>query len=183
MGLLTSLWHLAEHIYLQVFIIVYVTFQNVLSLIFAPTAPPPKGADALLHRPRIAIIGAGLTGVSAASHCVGHGCDVKIFETRPKDKGLGGIWSVCPSSAANVSARADHMYTARQLDLGPSSAQRHVPIPSIRKMGERVPDARTDQVRNNQPLEAIQPRKPHGLQHARGFSRKKLGREMDYKWR
>lgn len=92
MGPLT-VWHLAEHIYLQIFILCYVTLQNILSLVFAPTPPPPKEA-AKLHRPRIAIIGAGLTGISAASHCVGHGCDVKIFESRSKEKGLGGIWSV-----------------------------------------------------------------------------------------
>lgn len=93
MSILTSLWHLAEHIYLQIFILCYVTLQNILSLVFAPTPPPPQDA-AKLHRPRIAIIGAGLTGISAASHCVGHGCDVKIFESRSKEKGLGGIWSV-----------------------------------------------------------------------------------------
>ncbi|EHK97331.1 putative Dimethylaniline monooxygenase [Glarea lozoyensis 74030] len=45
-----------------------------------------------LGRPKIAIIGAGLTGVSAAAHCVGHGFDVQIFEAGPKEH-LGGIWS------------------------------------------------------------------------------------------
>ena len=35
------------------------------------------------------------TGVSAASHCVGHGFDVTIFEAGD-EKNLGGIWSVSP---------------------------------------------------------------------------------------
>jgi hypothetical protein len=69
----------------------YLFFQKILDLIFSPAPPPPSGH---LRRPRIAVIGAGLTGVSSAAHCVGHGFDVKIFEAKPKEKGLGGIWSV-----------------------------------------------------------------------------------------
>lgn len=58
--------------------------------IFSPIPPAP---GARLRRPRIAIIGAGLTGVSAASHCVGHGFDVVLFEAGDQSH-LGGIWSV-----------------------------------------------------------------------------------------
>ena len=65
-------------------------WQLVVSKITAPV-PPAKGQR--LRRPRIAIIGAGLTGVAAASHCVGHGFDVTIFEAGPR-KNLGGIWAV-----------------------------------------------------------------------------------------
>lgn len=68
----------------------YQIFQWVLDKVLSPTPPPPH-AD--LKRPKIAIIGAGLTGVSAASHCVGHGFDCRIFEAGPKEN-LGGIWSV-----------------------------------------------------------------------------------------
>lgn len=64
--------------------------QWVLDKVFSP-APPPPGVK--LHRPNIAVIGAGLTGISAASHCVGHGFDVSIFEAEGRDH-LGGIWSV-----------------------------------------------------------------------------------------
>ncbi|TEB35157.1 FAD/NAD-P-binding domain-containing protein [Coprinellus micaceus] len=39
---------------------------------------------------RVAIIGAGLTGVSSAAHCIAHGFDVVIYEAGPK---LGGIWA------------------------------------------------------------------------------------------
>lgn len=68
----------------------YSILQWVLDKILSPTPPPPH---AHLTRPRIAVIGAGLTGVSAASHCVGHGFDVTIFEAG-SETNLGGIWSV-----------------------------------------------------------------------------------------
>lgn len=69
--------------------------QAVLTYIFSPTPPPPTANGSNnLPRKRVAVIGAGLTGVSSAAHCVGHGFDVQIFESRPKEKGLGGIWSV-----------------------------------------------------------------------------------------
>ncbi|KAI9706121.1 MAG: hypothetical protein M1836_005527 [Candelina mexicana] len=68
---------------------VYQLTQWVLDQLLSPVPPPP---NANLSRPRIAIIGAGLTGVSSASHCVGHGFDVVIFEAGGRDN-LGGIWS------------------------------------------------------------------------------------------
>jgi NADPH-dependent 2,4-dienoyl-CoA reductase/sulfur reductase-like enzyme len=79
-----------ENPILHPFVFLYVLWQNLLNLLLSPNAPQP---GAKLARPKIAIIGAGLTGVSAASHCVGHGFDVQIFEAGPK-KNLGGIWSV-----------------------------------------------------------------------------------------
>jgi cation diffusion facilitator CzcD-associated flavoprotein CzcO len=71
------------------FLLIYSFIQYVLSRLLSPAPPPPQ---AKLHRPRIAIIGAGLTGVSAAAHCIGHGFDVQLFESRPREN-LGGIWS------------------------------------------------------------------------------------------
>jgi len=71
--------------------LLYQIWQWLLNLILAPSSPKP---GLILSRPKIAIIGAGLTGVSAAAHCVGHGFDVQIFESRPREN-LGGIWSVC----------------------------------------------------------------------------------------
>ena len=68
----------------------YGILQWILDKLLSPTPPPPH---ANLGRPKIAIIGAGLTGVSSASHCVGHGFDVTIFEAGD-EKSLGGIWSV-----------------------------------------------------------------------------------------
>lgn len=60
----------------------YLIIQNILDFFLSPNAPPP---NANLSRPKVAIIGAGLTGVSSASHCVGHGFDVHIFEAGGKD--------------------------------------------------------------------------------------------------
>ena len=72
------------------FSFIYPLIQWLLDFIFAPNPNPPRGR---LSRPRIAIIGAGLTGVSSAAHCVGHGFDVTIFEAGDEGN-LGGIWSV-----------------------------------------------------------------------------------------
>ena len=72
----------------------YLLLQSILDLIFSPSPPPPGAKGGKIQRQRIAVIGAGLTGVSSAAHCVGHGFDVKIFEARSKEHGLGGIWSV-----------------------------------------------------------------------------------------
>jgi Flavin-binding monooxygenase-like len=69
----------------------YAVLQWLLNKLLSPV-PPPPGAN--LRSPRIAVIGAGLTGVSAASHCIGHGFDTTIFETGDKDS-IGGIWTVC----------------------------------------------------------------------------------------
>ena len=69
---------------------VYTLLQWVFDKVFSPEPPPP---GATLHRPKIAVIGAGLTGVSAASHCIGHGFDVALFEAGGNDH-VGGIWTV-----------------------------------------------------------------------------------------
>jgi len=72
------------------FLALYAIWQRLLDIILAPTPPPP---NANLSRRKIAVIGAGLTGVSAASHCVGHGFDVVLFEAGDRDS-VGGIWTV-----------------------------------------------------------------------------------------
>jgi NADPH-dependent 2,4-dienoyl-CoA reductase/sulfur reductase-like enzyme len=69
---------------------IYWFIQIILDKILSPNPPPP---NAKLSGPKIAVIGAGLTGVSAASHCVGHGFDTVIFEAGDEDS-VGGIWTV-----------------------------------------------------------------------------------------
>jgi len=81
-----------ENFILHPFVFFYQVLQFFLDKILSPN--PPIDKDHLI-RPKIAVIGAGLTGVSAASHCVGHGYDVRIFEAGPREE-LGGIWSVSP---------------------------------------------------------------------------------------
>lgn len=80
--------------FLQIFSLFYMVFQNILNWIFAPNPPPPASIAANVPKKRVAVIGTGLTGVSSAAHCIGHGFDVQLFESRSKDEGLGGIWSV-----------------------------------------------------------------------------------------
>lgn len=69
---------------------IFQVIQPIIIKIFSPDPPPPRHH---LPGPRIAIIGAGITGVSSAAHCVGHGFEVTLFEAGD-EKHLGGIWSV-----------------------------------------------------------------------------------------
>jgi len=67
----------------------YHLYERIVIWLFSPKPPTP---GAVLRGPKIAIIGAGITGVSSAAHCVGHGCDVVLFEGRTEEY-LGGIWA------------------------------------------------------------------------------------------
>lgn len=71
----------------------YQFLQWLADKILSPTPPSPC---AHLSRPKIAVIGAGITGVTSAAHCIGHGFDVVIFEAGGEEN-IGGIWSVSPS--------------------------------------------------------------------------------------
>lgn len=96
-----SSWaNLLRHPFVNAFTFVYLVFQAVINWVFAPSPPPSASCLRGLPEKRIAVIGAGLTGVSAAAHCVGHGFHVQIFEARSKDKGLGGIWSRVNSTSS-----------------------------------------------------------------------------------
>lgn len=66
-------------------------YQWLANKMLAPR-PPPQDAHQRPDRPTIAIIGAGITGVTAAAHCVGHGFDVVLFDAAPRS-GLGGVWT------------------------------------------------------------------------------------------
>lgn len=92
-----------ENVILHPFLFLYQVWQFFIDIFLSPKPPTDKDH---LTRPKIAIIGAGLTGVSAASHCIGHGYDVHIFEAGPREE-LGGIWSVSTSLAAFESTIPD----------------------------------------------------------------------------
>lgn len=109
---------------------VYQLIQHVLDLLLSPKPAPP---NLHLRRPKIAIIGAGLTGVSAASHCIGHGFDVTIFEADGREH-LGGIWSVCPQSLNRLTIHILSCLSARQQNLRPSNPQLNVSFPPLRSM-------------------------------------------------
>lgn len=89
MGAVDSATHALAHLINRPFELLYRLLQVLLSFIFSPAPPPP---NASLSGPKIAIIGAGLTGVSSAAHCVGHGFETTIFEAGDR-KALGGIWA------------------------------------------------------------------------------------------
>lgn len=71
----------------NIFLFSYYLLQRLIIYFFSPAPPQPNEA---LKGPRVAIIGAGLTGVSAAAHCVSHGSDVALFD---EASSVGGIWS------------------------------------------------------------------------------------------
>ncbi|KAI0652799.1 FAD/NAD(P)-binding domain-containing protein [Cubamyces menziesii] len=72
-----------------VFDSVYVLVQYIIIWLFKP--PPPPGPDYPKNpKGRIAVIGAGLTGVSSAAHAIAHGFDVVIYE---QGDTVGGIWA------------------------------------------------------------------------------------------
>jgi NAD(P)-binding Rossmann-like domain len=103
---------------LHPFAFIYQLIQWFLNKLLSPE-PPKPGAE--LDRPKIAVIGAGLTGVSAASHCVGHGFDVQIFEAGPRQQ-LGGIWSVSiPRRLSLFSRQLKTNRTSRESTPRPAS--------------------------------------------------------------
>ncbi|TFY53705.1 hypothetical protein EVJ58_g9304 [Rhodofomes roseus] len=64
----------------------YILVELVIIWLFKPPAPPEN----FKPRGRIAVIGAGLTGVSSAAHAIAHGFDVVIYD---QHESIGGIWA------------------------------------------------------------------------------------------
>lgn len=110
----------------------YSIIQWVLGKIFAPTPPPP---GARLRRPKIAVVGAGLTGVSAAAHCIGHGFDVVLFEAEGKEH-LGGIWTtVNTTSGLQIHSALYRFHPAVQWEGG--YPRQHQIVDQIRQLWHR----------------------------------------------
>jgi dimethylaniline monooxygenase (N-oxide forming) len=57
---------------------IYQFIQILISLVFSPLPPPAHPSQRPLGH--VAVIGAGVTGVASASHLIGHGFEVTIFE-------------------------------------------------------------------------------------------------------
>lgn len=130
----------------------YNVFQWILDALLSPRPPPPH---AHLRRPKIAIIGAGITGVSAAAHCVGHGFDVTIFEAEGPDN-LGGIWSVNLTLPLVWSPFTNHHNTESQYHQRPPNTQHNVPLPSICSLGQRLSKVASNRRAGQKALGAIQ---------------------------
>ncbi|EJD48241.1 FAD/NAD(P)-binding domain-containing protein [Auricularia subglabra TFB-10046 SS5] len=79
----------------------YYLLQYFIIAVFRPR--PPRTSGKLQHpHGRIAVIGAGLTGVSSAAHCIANGFEVVLFEQKDK---IGGIWaSVNKTSGLQLSS-------------------------------------------------------------------------------
>jgi len=91
----SSISFVFRHPIVWTFTYLYLITQAVLQYVFSPVPPPPDAkSNSNIVPKRVAVIGAGLTGVSSAAHSVGHGFDVQIFESGSRERGLGGIWSV-----------------------------------------------------------------------------------------
>ncbi|GAA5963752.1 hypothetical protein JCM3765_006839 [Sporobolomyces pararoseus] len=84
---LVSIYRFPVHLGLIALRYVYLVYQCILAYVFSGEYQPlPETQNPL---GRIAIIGAGLTGISSAAHAVDHGFDVVIYEA---DESVGGIW-------------------------------------------------------------------------------------------
>ncbi|OSC98613.1 FAD/NAD(P)-binding domain-containing protein [Trametes coccinea BRFM310] len=69
--------------------LIYMFIQHVLIFLFK--WPPPPGPEyPKSPKGRIAIIGAGVTGISSAAHAIAHGFDVVIYE---QSDTVGGVWT------------------------------------------------------------------------------------------
>lgn len=79
-----SPWRLAKFLTA----ILYVVVQRVIVFLFKPSSP--KDVEKIRFRGRVAVVGAGLTGISSAAHAIAHGFDVVIYEA---DNKVGGIWA------------------------------------------------------------------------------------------
>ncbi|KAE8257587.1 hypothetical protein A4X13_0g2263 [Tilletia indica] len=72
---------------IQIVVWFYQLYQSFVAYLFAPPTPDRQFRQKPLGH--IAVIGAGVSGLSSAAHFVGHGFDVVIFEEASE---LGGIW-------------------------------------------------------------------------------------------
>ncbi|KAI0759240.1 FAD/NAD-P-binding domain-containing protein [Trametes elegans] len=82
-------WASPAHWVSSIFNLIYVLVQHIIIWLFKP--PPPPGPEYPKNpKGRVAVIGAGLTGVSSAAHAIAHGFDVVIYE---QGDTVGGIWA------------------------------------------------------------------------------------------
>lgn len=71
--------------------------QSLINKIYSSPAVAPRFPRERQPLGRIAIIGAGLTGVSSAAHCVANGFEVVLFE---KKSTTGGVWTEVNSTSS-----------------------------------------------------------------------------------
>jgi cation diffusion facilitator CzcD-associated flavoprotein CzcO len=122
-----------ENPILHPFLFLYQVLQWLIDKILSPNPPDPT--KRLPDRPKIAIIGAGITGVTAAAHCIGHGFDVVIFEAGTEEN-LGGIWSrVNNTSGLQIHSLMYRFHPSVKWERGYPDRQQI--IGQVRKLWER----------------------------------------------
>ncbi|KAH8680504.1 hypothetical protein BX600DRAFT_77 [Xylariales sp. PMI_506] len=127
---------------------IFQVMQWLLDKILSPVPPNPSTR---LGGPRIAVIGAGITGVTSAAHCIGHGFDVVIFEAGD-EKSLGGIWSrVNNTSSLQIHSLMYRFHPSVKWERGYPDRQQI--ISQVRQLWERYGlDTRT---RFNQKIDKV----------------------------
>ncbi|VDB98181.1 unnamed protein product [Peniophora sp. CBMAI 1063] len=80
-----------------IFLVSYVLIQQLVVHTFFKPSPPKKDGPLPKPRGRIAVVGAGLTGVSSAAHAIAHGFEVVIYESKDS---VGGIWADVNSTSS-----------------------------------------------------------------------------------
>ena len=82
----------------------------------------------MIHHPgkRVAVIGAGISGVTSAAHLLKHGLDVVVFE---RSSIAGGVWHFDPRSAQDPTY-PNEQPSKGDYDIKPESAY-NTPPPEV----------------------------------------------------
>ncbi|GAA96757.1 uncharacterized protein L969DRAFT_67256 [Mixia osmundae IAM 14324] len=70
---------------------IYRFVQHCIAFVFAPSLPPPQDQRNAAYG-HVAVIGAGVSGVSTAAHLIGNGFLVTLYDDSPA-KAPGGVWA------------------------------------------------------------------------------------------
>ncbi|OCB87566.1 FAD/NAD-binding domain-containing protein [Sanghuangporus baumii] len=139
----SSIRSLPSRIIIFFFDLVYQLVQLFIILLFKPPTPKSQQQPSVEPFGRIAVIGAGLTGVSTAAHCIAHNFDVTLYDSRTPS-----IF-ICPFTA-HPRARPNRKRIRRwdlvpcKLHFGTADQLPYIPFLSRRLLARRLSEARRD---------------------------------------